>query len=72
MGLGSGGNIIPIRGQLATIISRPDRVIELVQDASFPKLSNFVLHKQSSYLQQFAMYNTDIKVNDGHKLTIPP
>ena len=51
----------------ATIISRPARVIEFCQGASFCELPHYVLQKWSTYLAQFAMYITVVKVHDGHQ-----
>ena len=60
------------RGQPATIISGPGCVIKQFKDASFPKLSHsvFTVHiKLSTYLAQFDIYITYIKVNDSHKVS---
>ena len=55
------------RGLLAIIIPHPAQVIEISQAASFPELSHSVSQQWSTYLAQFPMYITDIKVNDGRK-----
>ena len=43
---------------------------EIIQGASLPEVSHFVFSKRSTYLAQFAMHSTDIKVNDGRKSAI--